>query len=99
MMICKEISNCDFYFDEPIRIEKIFRSQWFHYFRNVTNVYYLEILPKFVNKIEFCKNLKKPIKRKIPSSIYHLVLERSFYFKKDRFPDTITHLTLKKLHK
>lgn len=94
MMTCKKISKCDFYFDESIKIEKILRSQWFDRFRNIKNVYYLNVLPKFVNKIEFSDDFRKPIK-KLPLSITHMTLnDWNINFIRDPFPKGITHLII-----
>ena len=95
MMTCKNISKCNFYFDQPIYINKILRSQWFDYFRNVSNVFYADVLPKFVNKINFCSEFNGSINNIIPSSVKQLI----FYgndnvFCGNAIPTTVTHLGL-----
>ena len=98
MMTCKEISKREFYFDEPIDIEKILRLQWFDHFRNVSNVYHWRVLPKFVNKLGFYGGFHQNFTNKIPITVTHITIPKDVVRRGCRpsghLPLNVTHLIL-----
>ena len=83
MMTCKEISKCNFYFNEMIDNEKIIKSRWFNKFTNI-NADDLSILPSFVTHLKIGTY-----------EISYLTIFRTFsnYDFKGKIPSTVTHLT------
>lgn len=94
MMTCKEISKCQFYFDEFIFARKIIGISWFDHFRSVVVEDIVE-LPKSIYRLGFWHNYKKSIKNMIP-----LTVKRVFFDSgegpiiEECLPTSVTHLTI-----
>lgn len=95
LMTHKEILKANIYFDEQINVEKIIRLHFFDRFRNISNVYYLELLPKFVTKISFCPGFHASLTDKLPSTVTHISFPKMLKKPSIGFlPPYITHLIL-----
>ena len=91
LMTCKEISKCNVTFDDPINIEQIYKSRWFHYFTNVNNVTDILLLPKNIIKLGFSENFVNNLISRIPKSVIQLTFSNGNFIG-DEFPETVTHL-------
>lgn len=95
LMTHKEILKANIYFDELINVEKIMRLVWFDRFRNISNVYYLNLLPKFVTKISFCPGFHEELTDKLPSTVTHITFPKMLKKPSIGFlSPNITHLIL-----
>ena len=74
LMTNKDISKCDFKFNESINIDKIMESRWFDHFTNISLDHAVEKLPLSTNYLKFNKRYYQEQKY-INLSTNHLTLD------------------------
>lgn len=91
MMTCKWISECEFWFTEPIEIEKITELKWFDHFCSIYARKKIK-LPKLTNYLIILFN--EPVNDYVPSTVIHLEFHESFNQPIDGcIPLSVTHLS------
>lgn len=92
LMTCKEISKCNFYFNENINASEIINSQWFDRFTNVTINKKINKLPLNVTHLTFDAYFNKVIHDYISFTITHLRIYCNIGFINRKLPISITDL-------
>jgi len=94
MMTCKELSLCDFYFDEMVLVANIIGCRWFNRCRNVMVISDLMDLPSFVTHLTLGDDICYEFDLQIPSSVTHLQVNYWYNNMKNKIPFSVTHLVI-----
>lgn len=78
MITCKEISRCNFYFENRILVDKISKLKWFNHFTYIEMMYGHTEFPASVTHLFFGNYYNYPIKIKIPLTVTYLIFSDSF---------------------